>query len=142
MDRRKFLRTSCALGILGVAGSSTLLESCKKNNVTTSTVPQGPTVNFTLDLTQQANVSLNTPGGAVALNGVIVANAAGTFMALAQSCTHQGCSIGYNASANNFICPCHGGSFDTNGNVTGGPPPAPLKKYTVTKNASILTIVG
>jgi Rieske Fe-S protein len=34
--------------------------------------------------------------------------------------------------------PCYGGTFDANGNVTAGPPPAPLKKYPVTKSGSVL----
>jgi len=141
MHRRKFFKTSLALGGLGIVGTAAFLESCSKNN--TSTAAQGPTVNFTLDLSQQVNAALNTSGGSVASNGVIVANTGGnTFVAVAQACTHAGCSIGYNFNQNDFVCPCHGGTFDTNGNVTSGPPPAPLKKYTVSKNGNILTISG
>ena len=140
MDRRNFLKTTCALCGLGVAGSALLLDSCKKNSNSTS--PQGPSVNFTLDLTQSANAALNAPGGSVASNGVVVANSSGNFIAVAQSCTHAGCSINYNPSGNNFVCPCHGGTYDTNGNVTGGPPPSPVKKYAVTRAGNILTIKG
>ena len=139
MDRRKFLQNACALCGIGIAGAA-LIEGCKKSS--TSTDPQGPTVNFTLDLSQSANASLNTAGGSVASNGVVVANNSGTIIAVAQSCTHAGCSIAYNASGHNFVCPCHGGTFDTSGNVTSGPPPAPVKKYTVTQSGHILTIAG
>ena len=140
MDRRKFLKTSGAVCGLGLIGTAVFIESCKKS--TTSTDPQGPTVNFTLDLSQSANAALNTVGGAVASNGVIVVNNSGTYIAVAQTCTHNGCSIAYNQSTHDFVCPCHGGTFDTSGNVTGGPPPAPIKKYTVTKSGNILTIAG
>jgi cytochrome b6-f complex iron-sulfur subunit len=140
MDRKQFLKTSCALYALGIAGTAAFIESCKKSN--TSTSPQGPSVNFTLDLTQSENSSLNTVGGSVASNGVVIANSGGTYVAVAQSCTHNGCSVGYNNSHNDFECPCHGGTFDINGNVTGGPPSAPLKKYSVSKNSNILTITG
>jgi len=139
MNRRDFLKTSCAL--CGLAGAAALIESCKKTNSTSST-PQGPTVNFTLDLSQPANASLNKSGGAVSSAGVIVVNTGSTYIALAQTCTHNGCNIGYNQSSNQFICPCHNGIFDTNGKVVSGPPPAPVKKYTVTKNGNILTIAG
>jgi len=143
MDRKQFIRTSFALCGLGVVGTAAFLESCKKKNSSSSSgTPQGPTVNFTLDLTLAANAALNNPGGSVASNGVVVANSAGAYIAVAQSCTHNGCSLGYNSSSNNFVCPCHSGTFDINGNVTGGPPPAPIKKYTVTKNGNILTIQG
>jgi cytochrome b6-f complex iron-sulfur subunit len=140
MDRKKILKTSCALYISGIAVTAAFIEGCKKNSVSTS--PQGPTVNFTLDLTQSANSSLNTVGGSVASNGVVVANSGGSFVAVAQSCTHNGCSVGYSQSGNDFECPCHGGKYDTNGNVTAGPPPAPLKKYSVLKSGSNLTISG
>ena len=138
MDRRLFLKTSCTL--CGLAGTVAFIESCKKNKI--STTPQGPTVNFTLDLSQPANTSLNTSGNSLASQGVIIVNTGGTFTAIAQRCTHAGCSVAYAKSSNNFVCPCHGGTFDINGKVTGGPPPAPLKKYTVTQNGNILTVAG
>ena len=138
MDRRNFLKSSGALCGMAVFGSVAFLESCQKSSVN----PQGPNVNFTLDLNQAANASLNNPGGSVASNGVVVANSAGTFVAVAQSCTHQGCSVAYNKSGNDFVCPCHGGTYNINGGVISGPPPAPLKTYTVTQNGSILTIAG
>jgi cytochrome b6-f complex iron-sulfur subunit len=140
MDRRNFLKTSCVLYASGVAGTALFIESCKKNN--TSATPQGPTVNFILDLTLPANASLNTLNGSVASNGVVVVNTGSSYIAIAQSCTHNGCSVAYNQSGNDFVCPCHGGTFDTNGNVTAGPPPAPLKKYTVVKNGNVLTVSG
>jgi len=138
MDRKLFLKTSCAL--CGLAGAVAFIESCKKNKM--STTPQGPTVNFTLDLSQPANASLNTSGNSLASQGVIIVNMGGAYIAIAEACTHAGCNITYAKSSNNFVCPCHGGTFDTNGKVTGGPPLAPLKKYTVTQSGTILTIAG
>jgi cytochrome b6-f complex iron-sulfur subunit len=140
MDRRNFLKSSCAFCGLGLVGTTAFLESCKKDN--TSATPQGPNVNFTLDLTQSSNSALNNPGGSVAKNGVIVVNIGGSYVAIAQSCTHEGCSIAFNQGGNDFVCPCHGGTYDLDGNVTSGPPPAPLKKYSVTQNGDILTISG
>ncbi|MGZ3884951.1 MAG: QcrA and Rieske domain-containing protein [Bacteroidia bacterium] len=141
MDRRKFLKATCALCAVGIGSQVVLLESCKKNTTSNSS-PQGPTVNFSLDLTQSSNASLNTAGGSVASNGVVVANTGSGYVAVAQSCTHAGCSVGYNKSGNNFVCPCHNGVYDTGGKVVSGPPPAPLKSYNVTKNANSLTISG
>ncbi len=138
MDRRKFIKRSCTFCALGFAGTTLLLESCQKIDMT----PQGPTVNFMLDLTKSANASLKTSGGSLALNGVIVVNSGGNFIAVAQTCTHNGCTVGYNKTNNDFECPCHGGVYDTSGNVTSGPPPAPLKSYTVTRSGNILTIAG
>jgi thiosulfate dehydrogenase [quinone] large subunit len=48
-------------------------------------------------------------------------------VAFSAVCTHAGCSVGYEPSAGEFVCPCHGGRFSaTSGAVLGGPPPAPL----------------
>ena len=142
MNRKEFLKSSLLLGGLGLAGSAILIESCNKSSNTT-TAAQGPSANFTLDLSQAANASLKTIGGSMASNGVVViCTAANTYTALAQACTHQGCAMSYVSGSNQMVCPCHGGSFDINGNVVAGPPPAPIKKYTVSKSGNILTITG
>lgn len=44
-------------------------------------------------------------------------------------CTHLGCAYHWDDSRNQFICPCHNGVFDIDGNVVGGPPPRPLDYY-------------
>jgi uncharacterized protein with NAD-binding domain and iron-sulfur cluster len=43
-------------------------------------------------------------------------------------CTHQRCLVGVEPSAGTliFACPCHGGQFDADGAVLGGPPTQPL----------------
>jgi menaquinol-cytochrome c reductase iron-sulfur subunit len=46
-------------------------------------------------------------------------------------CTHLGCPLSYSSGSGSFVCPCHGGSFDINGEVTGGPPPGPMNQYLV-----------
>ncbi len=44
-----------------------------------------------------------------------------------QICTHLGCIPIYNADKEDFLCPCHGGRFDTDGvNIAGTPPPRPF----------------
>jgi cytochrome b6-f complex iron-sulfur subunit len=51
--------------------------------------------------------------------------------ALSAICTHLGCIIAWHPKAKEFICPCHGGRYDLNGNVLSGPPPRPLEKFQV-----------
>ena len=41
-------------------------------------------------------------------------------------CTHLGCVVPWNGSANKFICPCHGSQYDTTGKVVRGPAPLSL----------------
>ncbi|NOX15851.1 MAG: Rieske 2Fe-2S domain-containing protein [Epsilonproteobacteria bacterium] len=41
-------------------------------------------------------------------------------------CTHLGCIPSYFPKQHKFICACHGGQYDSNGEVTKLPPPLPL----------------
>ncbi|MBT4637760.1 MAG: Rieske 2Fe-2S domain-containing protein [Deltaproteobacteria bacterium] len=45
------------------------------------------------------------------------------------TCTHLGCTVHWDESKERFLCACHGGAFDRDGNVTAGPPPRPLERY-------------
>ena len=38
-------------------------------------------------------------------------------------CPHLGCPINWHPDQSQFVCPCHGGIFDAEGQHTGGPPP-------------------
>jgi len=51
--------------------------------------------------------------------------------ALDSTCTHLGCRTKFNTETGKIECPCHGGVYDTNGNVVSGPPPAPLASVPV-----------
>ncbi|VAX15094.1 Ubiquinol-cytochrome C reductase iron-sulfur subunit [hydrothermal vent metagenome] len=51
--------------------------------------------------------------------------------ALSAICTHLGCVVKFKEAAGELQCPCHGGRFDANGKVLGGPPPAPLVSFPV-----------
>jgi menaquinol-cytochrome c reductase iron-sulfur subunit len=53
------------------------------------------------------------------------------FTAFSIFCTHTGCPVSWRAGANLFICPCHGGVFDREGDVVAGPPEEPLGRHEV-----------
>jgi cytochrome b6-f complex iron-sulfur subunit len=61
---------------------------------------------------------------------IIHTNAKG-YIALSRVCTHLGCLVNYDKEKQIFICPCHGGRYDLEGNVISGPPPKPLPRYAV-----------
>jgi Rieske Fe-S protein len=50
---------------------------------------------------------------------------------MSQLCTHRGCTLFTQNNGNGFECPCHGSSFDLNGDVTRGPALRSLEKRTV-----------
>jgi menaquinol-cytochrome c reductase iron-sulfur subunit len=45
---------------------------------------------------------------------------------LAPICPHLGCPINWNGDRNEFLCPCHGGVFNSAGQTNAGPPPRRL----------------
>ncbi len=55
----------------------------------------------------------------------------GSLVAFSAFCTPVGCPVRWIAGAGLFLCPCHGGAFDRNGDVAAGPPPRPLDRYEV-----------
>ena len=57
-----------------------------------------------------------------------IVNTGKELFALSGVCTHLGCLTNWHRTENRFLCPCHGGQYDTQGNVVAGPPPAPLNR--------------
>jgi len=53
----------------------------------------------------------------------------GQFTVFDTRCTHLGCPVRWYQAVGQFICPCHGGAFDLEGEVVAGPPPRPLDRY-------------
>lgn len=50
-------------------------------------------------------------------------------LALPAVCTHLRCVLKWSPPTQTFLCPCHNGAFDRNGNVLSGPPTRPLAPY-------------
>jgi quinol---cytochrome c reductase iron-sulfur subunit, bacillus type len=60
------------------------------------------------------------------------------FVALSTRCMHLGCPVRYVSAAQRFICPCHGGVYNFEGLVAGGPPVRPLDRfYTRVRNGLV-----
>jgi thiosulfate dehydrogenase [quinone] large subunit len=68
--------------------------------------------------------------------GIVLEIATNDFVAYDTVCPHMGCTVGYSASANLLVCPCHGSQFQVvNGDVLGGPAPHGLTKLDVIKGS-------
>ena len=52
-----------------------------------------------------------------------------SYIAISTRCAHLGCPVRFVRAAGNFICPCHGGVYDFEGQVIGGPPVRPLDRF-------------
>ncbi len=137
MDRKEFLK------LTGISAGAFMLTSClagcKKSE---DDSPSGPdSIDFTLDLNQSSNTSLNNPGGYIYKDGVIVAKTSGgSFVAVAAACSHEGTSVQYENAQSRFHCPNHGSNFTTDGNVINGPASRPLKSYKTSLNGNMLRV--
>ncbi len=135
MNRKEFL-SAFGLGAAALA-CSYCLDGCKVND-TGVTAPTN--VDFTLDLSSQANANLNSVGGYAYNSGVIVAHASSGFVALSSACTHQGSTVYYDVASDSFLCPSHGSRFATNGSVLRGPASSPLAQYHTSLNGTSLRV--
>jgi len=133
MDRKEFL------ALIGLtAGGLVLasqLSSCQKTNTTPLNV------DFVLNLTDSANAALNTNGGYLFNQGVIVARTmTGAYIAVAAACTHQGRAVEYDGTNNMFHCPAHGSNFSNSGGVINGPASSPLQQFKTTLTGTLLRV--
>jgi nitrite reductase/ring-hydroxylating ferredoxin subunit len=95
--------------------------------------------------TRQMPLNSATPFDAIADNGpgVLIHLPSGLFVAYDAVCTHEGCTVAYNARSQHLECPCHGSIFDpaNAGQVVGGPARQPLAaiKITIDKSTGVIT---
>lgn len=130
MERKEFLK------LLGFSAAGVLLVSCVQSCKKPTTK-----VDFTLDLTASANSALNTNGGFIYSNGIIVAKTvSGNFIAVAEACTHAGTAVTYDSANDRFHCSNHGSNFSDSGAVVNGPAASALKQYQTSLSGNSLRI--
>ena len=98
------------------------------------------TIDFTIDLTNANFSKLKTQGEFAYVDGIIIANAKGVFVALSKACTHQSTTINFRSGTNDFFCPTHGSQFKIDGTVQAGPAAQSLtvfKTELLTNNKSL-----
>jgi len=66
----------------------------------------------------------------------IVKQPDGKLIAFAPQCTHLGCAYHWEQQGKEFVCPCHGSKFASDGRGLGGPAPRPLDRYQILVSGS------
>jgi len=56
----------------------------------------------------------------------VTRGAAGQLTVLSAICPHLGCNVSWQPGRGRFVCPCHGGQFQSDGQRLSGPPPRSL----------------
>ena len=136
-SRRSFLKSATGVvgvgvvlslgGILGVSAVAPTLENLARQWVTAGlleTFPVGSISTVMLNYTRtQAfhSEKVNVPV-------LVRRDSEQEFILFSSACPHLGCSVSWDPPTKRFKCACHGGAFDTDGNVVAGPPPGPLPR--------------
>ncbi|HEY1017508.1 MAG TPA: Rieske 2Fe-2S domain-containing protein [Sediminibacterium sp.] len=144
MERRQFLGN---LSGPVLAACAVCMGACSKGGDSGTTPGTVVTPPANANITVNLNTSLLSVGSSVVQDGVIIVrlatgNTPSSFTAVQVACTHEGTSINFNSSSNQFVCPNHGSTFNTSGGVTLGPAAKALKQYTVNITGSTLTVTG
>ncbi len=143
VNRRKFLtRISIALGafaaaLVGVPVVGALLSPfIQKNQEVWRSV--GPELQFKVGTTVSVTFQDASPepwAGVTANTAAWLRRDSETkFIAFSVNCTHLGCPVRWVPDSELFLCPCHGGVYNSGGDVVAGPPPYPLPQYPVRVN--------
>lgn len=144
MDRREFLEKAGLAGFAVIAGSTVLGGLTIPTAKASSRIAAGGMREVPLRL--EDTPELKEIGGMYNLeiedidkNLLIGRIGEEEFIAVDIKCTHKGCKVSLKMHEDPekpkddekpFLgCPCHGSTYDLNGNVTGGPSKKPLMKY-------------
>ncbi|HZR42453.1 MAG TPA: Rieske (2Fe-2S) protein [Ktedonobacteraceae bacterium] len=159
MSRRHLLTVVTVGG--GVVAASALLAACGLGDSQTATYGSSSTTasqgtTQAPAATQAATQASKPMGAIVAHAGDVPVNSAKTFaltnqknpgvlvhlsdqkfVAFDSTCTHEQCSVAYNANTKLLECPCHGAAFDPakNAAVVQGPAQTPLTPINITVNS-------
>jgi len=153
--RRGFCTQACwAVSMTAFGGAlATLLEGCGGggNGVTggNGNVQGLPGItasanNGSIALTVDSSSPLASVGSAAVLQYqsgylLVARTGQGSFTALSAICTHAGCLINAMAGSD-YVCTCHGSTFDTSGRVLSGPAPISLRQYATSFDAASNTL--
>jgi cytochrome b6-f complex iron-sulfur subunit len=125
LSRRDFVKLGyqgllAASGLLGVGAIIRFLSH-----------PTEPAPKTEFDLGPVANYPPGSRTRRTEVPAVVIHDEAG-FSALSLACPHLGCTVEQDAAG--FACPCHGSTFDTNGNPLSGPTGIPLAVLRIEQN--------
>ncbi|MSY32977.1 MAG: Rieske 2Fe-2S domain-containing protein [Actinobacteria bacterium] len=120
-------------GIAASVGKSPAPASARKRvakKASGGTHPKGTVVASLADVQSQGTAGFQDANGSPA---VVVSLGGGAVAAFSRVCTHAGCSMDFDPSSKQLICPCHGATYDPahGAQVTGGPSPSPLSAIKV-----------
>jgi Rieske Fe-S protein len=139
VNRRDFVKVILAfLGTLmgaaiGIPAIGYLLSPATKIQKSEAWIPLGALAAYPLETPTLFSFTRSTVNGwekTVNSYGVFVKRTSESdAIVFSNMCTHLSCRVSWKDEVKEYLCPCHDGHFDQDGNVLAGPPPAPLYRY-------------
>jgi menaquinol-cytochrome c reductase iron-sulfur subunit len=140
---RRMLFTGGAMAAGGIAGAAIVLPAIgfaigpvfKEEKAPFQNV--GPPSDFTSDGYVPKTITVTSGVGEAGKSTVYIrrgnpelpGETPAEFIAISTRCAHLGCPVRWVTAADRFVCPCHGGVYDFQGKVAGGPPVRPLDRF-------------
>lgn len=143
--RRQFLQLAALAGGVALVGGCAKSSSSEMAVSPASSNGLGGTYH-PIKAIEKSDHSMLIPGGGKLTSGTALAFVVpsgnpgllfvtkdGKFKAISALCTHQGCTVKWQAEDKPLICPCHLSEFALDGKVEKGPATIPLPTYAARK---------
>ena len=119
LSRRAVLAAAGAVGLLTACGGGDAQSAAPE----ATTAADDPVITDLETLRSEGAVVFKTDDG-----DAIAVDVDGEVLAYSTVCTHEGCTVGWDAEDKQLACPCHGSRFDPldAGAVISGPARSPL----------------
>ena len=145
LERRAFLlNASAGASSLLFAGACGLLSGCTLP-VRSFRAPPGGAVEVPLERYPEleqpdgiVKVLLPDGGTVFVRHEGIEQGSEGRYTALSGVCTHLGCIV--DPVREGFHCPCHGSTYDREGQRTGGPARRPLERFEARRDGPVVRL--
>lgn len=128
-----FIITACTKAVSG--SSAPTSQPVVKNSQTPSTNEQTPAQGGEVVIAQVSALVAGEGFNFTAQDGtdaILFKTKDEKVYALSRICTHEGCSVDFDAAQSKLICPCHGATYEAaDGNVISGPTQRNLKKINI-----------
>jgi cytochrome b6-f complex iron-sulfur subunit len=130
--------------LLGAAFTTLLFSGNTSGCSGTEAAPDPQPDVLTLNLSDKVNQALNSKGGYVITNNIVVARTnADQYVAVGGRCSHDNTILVFRPAENQFYCPLDLSRYNLSGKVISGPATVPLKVYNISSpSAGVLVIQG
>lgn len=139
VNRRDFVKVVLAFlgtvmgAVVGLPAIGYLISPATKTNNQDSWIPAGPLEKYEQGVPKLFSFTRTQVNGwekTVNSYGVyVVKKSEDQATVYSNMCTHLSCRVTYRDDVREYVCPCHDGRFNEQGNVASGPPPEPLYQF-------------